>query len=114
MGVYINRAQRRKMKMTNAQADAYEYYLMIQDTPDELLIGAGSKVKIKYEQIMKRKDYPIMHSDYKKFVETNKETEFTVLIDEKVHNKYKMVSLKEDVKEPRWLFWVGDLQRVTA
>lgn len=118
MGNYINREQRRKLGITKEQADQYErqkeFQKMIEETTDDMLIDAGSKVKIKCEQIMGRKDYPRMRSDYKQFIETNKETEFTVLIDEKIHNKYKMVSLKEDTKDPRWLFWVGDLVPVDA
>lgn len=112
MGDYINREQRRKMKWTKEQADAYEYYKMLENTPDEMLIDAGSKVKLKYEQIVGRKDYSKMRSDYKEFVEENKEKEFTILIsDDKIHNKYKLVSLEEDTKDPKWLFWVGDLVR---
>ena len=50
-----------------------------------------------------------MNQRYKNFVETNKDNELTVQIDEKVHNMYKLVSLVEDTTEPKFLFWVGDL-----
>jgi hypothetical protein len=113
MGDYINREQRRKMKLTKAQADTLEFYKMMENTSDKMLIEEGCKVKLKYEQITSRKDYVKLRLDYRTFVEDNKETEFTVLIEDKrVHNKYKMVSLKEDIKDPKWLFWVGDLIRI--
>jgi len=115
MGDYINREERRKRGLTKEQAEMLEYYLKLENTPDDKLIDAGSKVKFKYEQIINGVDYKRLSQKYKDFVEKNKDKEFTVLIENtKIHNKYKLVSLVEDKTDPKWLFWVGDLIRVDA
>jgi predicted RNA-binding protein with TRAM domain len=115
MGDYINREERRKRGLTKEQAETLEYYLKLENTPDDKLIDNGSKVKFKYEQITSEKDWVRKLEKYRTFVEENKDKEFTVLIEDiKVHNKYKMVSLVEDETDPKWLFWVGDLIRVDA
>jgi predicted RNA-binding protein with TRAM domain len=113
MGDYINREERRKRGLTKEQAETLEYYLKLENTPDDKLIDNGSKVKFKYEQITSEKDWVRKSEKYRTFVEENKDKEFTVLIENtKIHNKYKLVSLVEDETDPKWLFWVGDLQRI--
>ena len=99
----MNRETRRKLKITKEQADIFDRL------SQGKLIEAGSRVKLKYDQIVSRKDWEKLNQKYKNFVEENKDNEFTVQIDEKVHNMYKLVSLKEDPTEPKFLFWVGDL-----
>jgi hypothetical protein len=99
----MNREMRRKLKITKEQDEIFERLR------SGKLITAGSKVKLKYDQITCRKDWEELNQKYKDFVETNKDKELTVQIDEKVHNMYKLVSLEEDTMEPKFLFWVGDL-----
>jgi hypothetical protein len=99
----MNREMRRKLKITKEQDE------ILSRLESGRLINAGSKVKLKYDQITSRKDWEKLNQKYKDFVETNKDKEFTVQIDEKVHNMYKLVSLEEDTMEPKFLFWVGDL-----
>ena len=102
----MNRETRRKLKITKEQADIFERL------KEGRSINAGSKVKLKYDQIVSRKDWAALNQKYKDFVETNKDGEFTVQIDEKIHNMFKLVSLEEDTMEPKFLFWVGDLEMV--
>jgi hypothetical protein len=104
----LNRAQRRKLKITKEQADIFDRLSQGE------LISAGSKVRLKYDQIVSRKDWETLNKKYKDFVETNKDIEFTVKIDENVHDMYKLVSLEEDTTEPKFLFWVGDLILIDA
>jgi hypothetical protein len=99
----MNRETRRKLKITKEQADIFDRL------SSGKLINAGSKVRLKYDQITSREDWATLNQKYKNFVEANKDSEFTVQIDEKIHNMYKLVSLAEDTTEPKFLFWVGDL-----
>jgi hypothetical protein len=99
----MNRETRRKLKITKEQADIFDRL------SSGKLINAGSKVRLKYDQITSREDWATLNQKYKNFVEANKDNEFTVQIDEKIHNMYKLVSLAEDTTEPKFLFWVGDL-----
>ena len=102
----MNRATRRKLKVTKEQGDIFDRLASGE------LISAGSKVKLKYEQITTRKDYESLAQKYKDFIESRKDDIFTVVIDEKIHNMFKLVSLEEDTMEPKFLFWVGDLEMV--
>lgn len=72
----------------------------------------GEKVKLNYEKIIGHKGYRNLNPLYKKFVEANKDTVFTVTYDQK-HAKNKILAcFEEDTSDPRWLFWVYDLKRV--
>ena len=101
----MNRETRRKLKISKDEADVFDRIT----SGDFDLIHAGSKVKLKYDQMVARKDWASLNKKYKDFVESNKEKELTVVIDEKVHDMFKMVSLEENTMEPKFLFWVGDL-----
>lgn len=104
----MNRETRRKLKITKEQSDIFDRL------SSGKLINAGSKVKLKYDQITSRKDWATLNQKYKDFVEENKDKEFTVQIDEKIHNMFRLVSLEEDTTEPKLLFWVGDLMLIDA
>lgn len=104
----MNRETRRKLKITKEQSDIFDRL------SSGKLINAGSKVKLKYDQITSRKDWATLNQKYKDFVEENKDKEFTVQIDEKIHNMFRLVSLEEDTTEPKLLFWVGDLTLLDA
>lgn len=99
----MNRETRRKLKITKEQAEIFDRL------SQGRLIDTGSKVKLKYDQITSREDWATLNQKYKDFVEANKDKEFTVQIDEKLHNMFRLVSLEEDTTDPRLLFWVGDL-----
>jgi len=103
----LNRETRRKLKITKEQADVLER--LRKNREDEHVFKDGEKVKLNYEQIVKRNDWEKLNQKYKKFVEESKDSILTIQIDEIVHNKYKLISFKEDTMEPKFLFWVGDL-----
>ena len=104
----MNRETRRKLKITKEQADVFDRLAQGK------LIAAGSKVKLKYDQIVSRKDWATLNQKYKDFIETNKDGEFTVQINEKIPDTFKLISFEEDVTEPKFLFWVGDLLLLDA
>lgn len=102
----MNREQRRKLKLTKEQADFVDRIRSGDPIPPE------SKVKLNYNQIVSRNDYKKLKQSYKDFVENNKETIFTTNNSEDISKTAKLVSLKEDEADPKWLFWVGDLMLV--
>lgn len=75
-------------------------------------IHIGDKVKLNYKKIIQNPDYDSMLTEYKEWVENNKNKTFTVQQDKLKANPHRfsaIVSLKEDITEPKWLFSVEDL-----
>lgn len=71
----------------------------------------GDKVLLNVCKITARKDYCKTQPEYQSFVEQNKGIVFTARLYRKYNDGFSaMVELKED---PRWLFWNGDLIRIT-
>jgi len=103
MEASMNRETRRKLKITKEQADLFDRIASYKHLED------GTKVKLRYEQIIGRKDYDGLNQKYKDFVESHKESTMTVEFDEAVNKKYALVALKEDETVPKFLFWEGDL-----
>lgn len=87
-----------------AKAGAFEHY------DDEELVPNGTKVKLNYENIMKR-NVQELSTDFVKWVEDHKDEEFHVTREE---NSHALVCLEEDeryaevdgekVLAPKWLF----------
>lgn len=113
----MNREQRRKLikefektGLTNAQA---KRLLEIHEAPD--LKGSfkeGDRVRLNVKSIQEHPDYPNMNPMYKQWVGNNKDKEFTVEYDEKQDDNPTLVCLKEDTTDPKWLWWVGNLEKV--
>ena len=74
-------------------------------------IKEGDKVKLNLDAIMKHPGYQQQLPAYRKFCEENTETVFTVAYDERL--RQSIVCLVEDKTEPKWLFWIGDLTKVS-
>lgn len=77
-------------------------------------IQEGMKVKLNVKQIKSHPDWWKLRPEYKKFVEDNENTVFTVEYDRYEDGKLKsnnnsMVCLKEDTTEPKWKFFFRDL-----
>ena len=68
-------------------------------------IEEGDKIRLNIEAIKSRKNYDRMSPAYKEFVEAAGDTVFTAHVE-----RANMISLAE---EPRWLFWSGDLIKVS-
>lgn len=69
-------------------------------------IAEGDKVMLNIDAIKARKNYTLMTENYKKFVNDSDGVIFTAHLEREV-----LVSL---VEEPKWLFWCGDLIRVSG
>lgn len=65
----------------------------------------GDKIRLNIEAIKARKHYERMSPMYKSFVESAGDTVYTAHVE-----RTNMISLAE---EPKWLFWSGDLIRVS-
>jgi hypothetical protein len=72
----------------------------------------GEKVRLKTKQIIERKDWATKNKKYKDFVTSNHDTVFTVHFEEKYAKSHTIACLNEDTTDPKWLFWVGDFERV--
>lgn len=111
-GVLINRAQKRKMmkklgvdySTMNLIADAVEHQ-------SETELHNGDRVTIDTDTIMSKKHFPNMQPAYQEFVRNSVGQVFTVVKEERFEGK-PIVSLLEDTREVRWLFWEGELIRV--
>ena len=79
---------------------------------ENTLIKEGTKVKINVEKLQQEKSYNQRNIRWRKFIEDNKDTIFTVEYDKNKKDNPKMVCLKEDPTEPKWLFFVGDLIQI--
>lgn len=73
-------------------------------------IKDGDKIKLNLESIRSHPDYPSLSAKYTQFVENNADTVFTAKVE---HGGYidGMISLQED--QTGWLFWAGDLLKLS-
>lgn len=79
---------------------------VLKDHTDPQEINSGDKVRIDVSLVKSRRSYPDMNEKYKEFVENNGDKVFTARVEGK-----NMVSFEE---EPTWLFWSGDLIKVSG
>lgn len=68
-------------------------------------INEGEMVKLDVDKIKSRRNYERMTANYKEFINDNIDTVFTAHIERK--------NLVSFVEEPKWLFWSGDLIKIT-
>lgn len=76
----------------------------------QIQIPEGTKVKLNYDKIISDINYPRMRRRWKEFIESAKGKIWTVEYDKKFGTQPEIVMLKEDVTEPKYYFWVGDLE----
>ena len=108
----MNREQRRKMMkiamkngMKKEQAKAYFKIAGGTGTHTEAKhFDEDDKLILDVTAIKNRKNYSVMNSKYKEFVESSEGKIFTAH-----KEKENLISFKE---EPQWLFWSGDLIKV--
>lgn len=70
----------------------------------------GDRVRLDVDRIVKRGDYVKTQPEYQNFVESNRDTVFTVRLYRKREDGFS--ALIELVENPTWLFWYGDLVKV--
>lgn len=71
----------------------------------------GDKVQLNLDVIKGHPDYQKRLPAYQKFCEENAGKTFTVAYDKRL--RQSLVSLVEDTTEPKWLFWIGDLNKIS-
>ena len=85
----------------NLIADAIEHHT-------ETALKEGDVVEIDAEGIMGKPSFATLQPEYQEFIKTSVGQKFTVVKEEKYIGK-PLVSLAEDPREVKWLFWEGDL-----
>lgn len=69
----------------------------------------GTQVKLNLSAIQKDPNYQRKSDKWKAWIEQHKEEIFTVEYDPKFGDQPKVVTLKEDTSDPKWLWFIGDL-----
>lgn len=72
-------------------------------------IPNGTQVKLNLSAIQKDPNYQRKSDKWKAWIEQHKEEIFTVEYDPKFGDQPKVVTLKEDTSDPKWLWFIGDL-----
>ena len=72
-------------------------------------IPNGTQVKLNLSAIQKDPNYQRKSDKWKEWIEQHKEEIFTVEHDPKFGDQPKVVTLKEDTSDPKWLWFIGDL-----
>ena len=105
----MNRKQRRKLDRAVGVNGFGKLMDAMTSTP---VFSDGDKVKLRYEQIAKRTDYASKTENYRRFISENRDKVFTVrrITPGKEHS---LIELVEDTSEPKWLWWDGDLKRIS-
>lgn len=112
----MNREQRRKLEkqLVAKGATREQAKMLIQIHTDKGSLKEGDRVRLNMKSILEQPDYANMNPKYKQWVEDNKDKVFTVEYDEKHGENSTLVCLREDESDPRWLFWVGNLEKVSG
>ena len=75
------------------------------------LIAEGDRVRLNVSQIKEHPDYKAKTKEYKKFIESAESRVFTAHLHRLPREGFSaLVELNE---EPKWLFWEGDLIKVS-
>lgn len=74
-------------------------------------VKEGDKVRLNLDAIKSHPDYEQRLPEYRKFCEENVGKVFTAMFDEKLRKS--VVCLAEDTTNPKWLFWIGDLEKIS-
>lgn len=115
----MNREQRRalKKKIDRGEVNIDKVQQAILDLAElrasEYGISNGDKVKLNYEKIVSDVNYKDMNDEWKQWIEEHKDIELTVKFDDK-HSKNRLFcEFEEDTNETKWLFFVGDLIKIS-
>lgn len=112
----MNREEKRKyeqqLKARGASSNDIRKALLIREYMAlRTRLHEGDKVKLDVQKIRDSPDWRKYSERYKQFVEENEDKIFTVEYDEK--HSSAVVCLKEDPSEVKWLWWEGNLVKVT-
>ena len=105
----MNRQEKRKLakKLNMSYSELMESlnFQIVDISIDQ--IPEGTKVKINYDRIMKKKEE--LSDNYIAWITEHKDEVFTCEKDETLSDTDKRVQLAEDTNEVKWLFHVSDL-----
>lgn len=80
----------------------------------ENALSEGDKVRLDMHSITTHPDYIKLTEKYKTWVHAHVDEVFTVIYDEQHRDSPLIVALQEDDSDPRWLFFIGHLKKVTS
>lgn len=104
----MNRAQKRQLaKKTGLHYKIVKKIVEEKEENKGSFLG-GEKCMLNTEKIRQHPKFNENNPEYIKFIEESEGKIFTILKEEKYKNS-PIVSLEEDVKRPRWLFYEGDV-----
>lgn len=111
----MNRAQRRKTDKKLRSVKGYNLYKKLLEesmkmVATEDMLEDGEQVKINVDQIMGRAEWDRLNSDYRTFVQQNRDTVFTAKIRRRSPGGYPVIVDLEGFDT--WSFWSGDLIRL--
>lgn len=111
---YLRNIQKKMVKdgVPKAEREKYLKYFANDYVKDRL--ENGDKVKIKYDDFMKRKEETNAQTNPKllEWLAIHKDDIFTVEYEKAYEEKKILCCLREDETVPKWLFWTEDLEKV--
>lgn len=109
----MNREQRKtQKKKLIAQGISLEQANRLIKLASKPPLNAGDKVMLDIEIIESDVNYSKMNPKRKQFIQDNTNTVFTIEYELRYKEEKKIVCLKEDTADPKWLWWVGELNKV--
>ena len=116
-----NREERRKFKkrfkeLTNRRPDIAFALLNVMALEQKRNLESpkylpGDKVQLDIKAIKSDPDYKILTPQRHQFIQSNKDTVFTVEYDSNHATDPYLVCLAEDPTDPKWLWWTGHLKK---
>lgn len=101
----MNREERRRVK----EAAKVLTELSLPELND--WVSDGDKVKLDIKRITERSDFTDLQDEYKEFVKNSVDTIFTA----RIYRYHKDIPVLVELAEaPKWLFWVGDVIKISG
>ena len=74
-------------------------------------VKEGDKVRLDIKRITERNDFAGLQDDYKEFVKNSADTIYTA----RIYRYHKDIPILVELAEaPKWLFWVGDVIKISG
>lgn len=121
MGRKERRAIERKIRHL-AKTNPHELQALVQETYSRDMVenrmnnevfAPGDKVMIDLKKLMADPDWDILKPEYKNFAKEHANEVFTLTDEMQKKGAFSLVSFCEDENDPKWLWFVGHLKKVS-